>query len=413
VNRNLHTLLNGPLFGLEDYLVACALQALNFNTIDKATEKTQEDLIASVQSNSPINNSSKNVVVLSFNQPVVKYDYNSWLGSKTLIKIIDQIEANPDVIGLVMDIDSGGGQVYGTAELYDRLVSFNKPYVAYTDGYMCSAAYYMAAPADKIVVNKRADHIGSIGAYGTIVDINGILQHFGAKVHSIYADESPEKNKEYREVIKNSNDTPYKENVLSPIVKGFQNDMKAVRPGLDAKVYAGGTWNGLDAVSLGLADANGSLNDAILEVFNLYEFNLNTNNTMSSTKDRPRLQNVLQLESPLASTEAGSYLNDEQLDAIESHIKSSETAFNTSQDELNTANERIETLENSIAALAENAGISTDGADKQVNALTGYLVKVGKEDSGKVTAVKVKPETENQANNTVIGGIDVSEYLNS
>jgi protease-4 len=59
---------------------------------------------------------------------------------------------------------------------------------------MCSGAYYIAAATQKIIANKRADAIGSIGAYATIVDSNGIFEHFGAKVHTIYAKKSTEKN---------------------------------------------------------------------------------------------------------------------------------------------------------------------------------------------------------------------------
>jgi protease-4 len=67
---------------------------------------------------------------------------------------------DPNCIGVVLDIDSGGGQVSGTPEFYDYIASFKKPVVAYTDGLMCSAAYYIGSATSHIIANKRADAIG-------------------------------------------------------------------------------------------------------------------------------------------------------------------------------------------------------------------------------------------------------------
>jgi capsid assembly protease len=75
---------------------------------------------------------------------------------------IGEAEKNPEVKAIVLDIDSPGGQVTGTAELAQMIRATSKPVVAYIDGAAASAAYWIASAADRIVMSKTAE-VGSIG----------------------------------------------------------------------------------------------------------------------------------------------------------------------------------------------------------------------------------------------------------
>ncbi len=350
------------------------------------------------------------VIVLNFNQPVVKYRYYDWLGTQDYMAILNQYANDPDVAGIVLNIDSGGGQVYGTGEFYDYLMNYPKPYVAFTHGYMCSGAYYMAAPAKHIVANKRADAIGSIGVYSTMVDFNGLWEKFGAKVHTMYATKSTSKNADYREVIENGNHEPYIKNQLDPIVEDFVTDMKEARPQLSDVVFEGGTWTGKESVALGLIDETGTLQTAINKVFELSQTN-KSKNSNNMSKQRANVQDVLGLETPLASTENGSYLNDEQLDTLEAHIETQTTANATLQsqldaatantdlnDQLATANANLTNAETEVDAMLTQAGLEATGTfTEKLTALNGKVTEMSKADGAKPTVVKIDGATPKKA----------------
>jgi len=78
---------------------------------------------------------------------------------------------NPDVKAIILNMDSPGGQVTGTAEFSEMVFKARgkKPVVAYVDGMAASAAYWIASAADRVVAGKTSE-VGSIGVIGTVMD---------------------------------------------------------------------------------------------------------------------------------------------------------------------------------------------------------------------------------------------------
>ncbi len=70
---------------------------------------------------------------------------------------------DPAITSIVLNIDSPGGQANGIAEFAALVRAASKPVTAYVDGMAASAAYWIAAAADRIVMGKTA-MAGSIGA---------------------------------------------------------------------------------------------------------------------------------------------------------------------------------------------------------------------------------------------------------
>ena len=429
MKNNLHTLLSGAFYINPMYAASCIPTIYKSMVSESSNEKSIADLIIGVQKvneNTAVQSVAKKVVVLDFNQPVVKYDYYPWLGTQSYMNILKELEQDNSVAGVVLNIDSGGGQVYGTGEIYDFIKNYSKPIVAFTHGYMCSGAYYIAAPTDLIIANKRADAIGSIGAYATIIDMDGVYEHFGAKVHSIYASKSTEKNSDYNEVVANSNYEPYIKNQLDPIVETFIQDMKAVRPQLNEEVFKGGTWTGEQSLEMGLIDAIGTIDDAISAVYDLSIQSVNFKNENMNTKQLPHVQAVLGLNAPLASTEElGSYLNAEQLDTLEARIETLEASNNSLQeaidasvldtsiqDQLVVAESSVTGMEASIDTLLVSAGLPVEGTiEEKTAALNAKVLEMGSKDGASHTAPKLDNEFSGSGN--VIGGIDVTAALNN
>lgn len=71
---------------------------------------------------------------------------------------------NPNIKGILLDIDSPGGEVNGCSELSDMIYQARgtKPIIAYASGACCSGAYWIASACDKILATDTAI-LGSIG----------------------------------------------------------------------------------------------------------------------------------------------------------------------------------------------------------------------------------------------------------
>lgn len=91
--------------------------------------------------------------------------------------------SNDDVKAIVLDIDSPGGSVPGTEELSSemrRLRGGEKPIIAQVNSLAASAAYWIAASTDEIVVTPSG-RAGSIGVYTAHDDISAALEKRGIK----------------------------------------------------------------------------------------------------------------------------------------------------------------------------------------------------------------------------------------
>ncbi len=106
-------------------------------------------------------------------------------------KLGAQIKAaaiDPAVQGIILDVDSGGGEADGMFDLADEIMSIrgSKPMFAVCDGMMCSAAYALGCCADQIYTT-RTGTLGSIGCFMLFVDQSGYDKQKGLKYTFIQA----------------------------------------------------------------------------------------------------------------------------------------------------------------------------------------------------------------------------------
>lgn len=417
--KNLHSILNGKWF-IEESYGRSLLPSLNLmlsGNIPEAKKSNKDNYIFShkqaiaLSSKTAKNNdfNEKYVLVLNIKSPIYKYNQECGpRGTKSKINTLDSYVNDSNCKGVVLDIDSGGGQVSGTAEFYDYLSSYNKPVVTYTDGLLCSAAYHIAAGTNHIIANKRADAIGSIGTMVSFIDFSGMYEKKGAKVITEYATKSTEKNKHFEELLK-GNPEGYIKHELDPINEEFHANIKASRPNIKEVVLSGGTWNAKDALKNGLIDEIGTLQTAIDKVFELSNKNNNNQNSQNMSKQRPQLQAVLSLGEPLAVTDNGSYLNDEQLTALETHLETHatevadlntqlEAAKNNTEvsNKLTAAEQSLTTTEQSVDAMLTQAGLEVKGTlPEKLTALTTKVETYSKKDGEQQTtpATNITPAT--------------------
>lgn len=95
-------------------------------------------------------------------------------------------EADQSVRAIVLDINSPGGTVAGTPELAATIRGLSKPVVAQVSYMAASAAYWLAAQADEIVVTPSGE-VGSIGVVRMHEDVSKAADNEGVKVTFITA----------------------------------------------------------------------------------------------------------------------------------------------------------------------------------------------------------------------------------
>jgi ClpP class serine protease len=90
--------------------------------------------------------------------------------------------SDDDVEGILLNVDSPGGTVDGTKQLADFIYNNRgtKPIVAFTDGMMCSAAYWIASAADCRIAYDTS-LVGSIGVATVHYDRSGADEKDGVK----------------------------------------------------------------------------------------------------------------------------------------------------------------------------------------------------------------------------------------
>jgi protease-4 len=410
--KQIQNFFQGSLYVHEAYLdslIPLYFKSLTTSESDngKTIEQLESSNISFVSfSDSEINTTETalKVVVINFIGPVIKY-YDWWydmLGTQEYMQILNRYKNDPSIAGVVFNTDTGGGQKYGTPEFFDYISEFTKvkPLVIYTNGLLCSGGYYFAAPSSYIIANKRADAIGSIGIYTELFDINGYYESLGLKVHTIYSDLSDEKNKSYRDVM-NGTDKDYKnykKKELDPDGQTFINDMKSARPQIKEEVFNGGTWNGEQAVEMGLVDANGTLEDAINKVLELSQVNKNSNNTNSKnkvmskkTKNFPTIQKIAGIEGegiPTVSTitgKKGVQIEESVLETIEASLSGSDALIKAEKEKATTAEAKVTAFETAITGALTKAGLTAgETPEASIALLSAKIVELGKKPGARI-----------------------------
>jgi signal peptide peptidase SppA len=99
---------------------------------------------------------------------------------------IDDYAMNPQVTRIAFQVSSPGGTVTGVEELANKVRNIAKPTMSYSDTEMASAAYWVAAAADKVVASPSST-IGSVGVYMVVADYSEAAKAEGIKMIVIKA----------------------------------------------------------------------------------------------------------------------------------------------------------------------------------------------------------------------------------
>jgi len=97
--------------------------------------------------------------------------------------------ANPNVRSILLRINSPGGAVDGTSEVAEAVFAARslKPIVAFAEGIIASAAFWIGSAALKVFISEPTTAVGSIGCIATHIDRSGWDAQLGIKVTEVAA----------------------------------------------------------------------------------------------------------------------------------------------------------------------------------------------------------------------------------
>lgn len=169
-----------------------------------------------------------------------------------------------DVDMIALDVDSPGGAVDGTKTLADFIYKARgtKPIVAFSDGTIASAAYWIASACDSIHVSETST-VGSIGVRLSHYDMskrdkeNGVVRTtiFAGKYKAIADDNAP-LSKEGKEYLQGIVDKTYQV-FLTDVARNRGVDVDSALSMAEGRVFIG-----TDAVSIGLVNGIGLMDAA-------------------------------------------------------------------------------------------------------------------------------------------------------
>ena len=176
---------------------------------------------------------------------------------------------DPQIKGIVLNVDSPGGEVGGISEFANMVFDARdkKPIYAYGFNMVCSAAYWIGSAAGKLIISDTA-MVGSIGVATVWRDTRSKDKSQGVVHHEIVSSVSPNKRPDpatdagKAEILKE----------LDALATVFVNTVAKNRNVSTEQVLSdfgkGGVLIGQAAVDAGMADGIGSLESVIAKIAN-------------------------------------------------------------------------------------------------------------------------------------------------
>lgn len=188
------------------------------------------------------------------------------LESEPLARELQEHQENPAVRAVVLRINSPGGVVAPTQEIYaavQRLRKARKPVVASLGSVAASGGYYVATAADRIYANPGT-LTGSIGVVMQMANVEGLLKKVGVDYVVVKSGQykdlgnfartmSPEE----RRILQTLLDDVYNQ-FVDAVANGRSLDRQAVLSFADGRIFSG-----QQAKELGMLDVLGGLEEAI------------------------------------------------------------------------------------------------------------------------------------------------------
>ena len=192
-------------------------------------------------------------------------------GSGTIADEIAEAGNRADVKSLLVLVDSPGGGVVASREIYEALRAVNKSKVAYVNELAASGGYYVAAGTDYIIATPNA-LTGSIGSIITLSDMSGLFEKVGYNLTMVKSGEKKDMGSPARPL--SDSEREVLQSIVNESFDEFRNAILESRgerldPAAFASVTDGRLLSGRQAKQVGLVDELGNRKAAIMKAAKL------------------------------------------------------------------------------------------------------------------------------------------------
>ena len=213
--------------------------------------------LGAISNNSSIDSPGKKVGVIKISGPII--------ASEQINSKLEKFKNRNDISAIVLRIDSPGGLVAPTQEIFEKVKSVRevKPIVSSMGTVAASGGYYIALGSDSLIANPGTI-VGSIGVIMNYPIATELLDKVGIKFETVKSGGLKDVGSYSREV------TEADRRHLNEMVSNMHNQfISAVEENRDIdrseliKLADGRVFTGLQSKNLGLVDMLGTFDDAI------------------------------------------------------------------------------------------------------------------------------------------------------
>ncbi len=200
----------------------------------------------------------KKVGIININGPIVS--------AESTVEQLEKFSTRNDISAVVIRIDSPGGLVAPTQEIYEKIKSLSdlKPVIASMATVAASGGYYIALGVDTIIANPGTI-VGSIGVVINYPVMTELLDKVGVEFETVKSGDLKDVGSYSRKVTEL--DRVHLNEMVNDMYDQFVNAVSDNRPQLNKEnvisLADGRVYTGLQSKELGLIDLIGTYEDAI------------------------------------------------------------------------------------------------------------------------------------------------------
>ena len=195
--------------------------------------------------------------------------YGAGITPALVDSLLAQATADPTIKAVVVRVNSPGGSVVGSDQIYHMLMDFDKPVVFWMDEMAASGGYYIACGADYIIAHPDS-LVGSIGVISQFINAEELLDEIGVGVVVITSGPRKDTGSLFRDMTEE--EEAYWQALIDEVYDGFVGivaDGRDLPEGTVRELADGRVYTGRQALELGLVDETGLLADAIAKAAEL------------------------------------------------------------------------------------------------------------------------------------------------
>lgn len=257
-------------------IICIALLTRGCNRVIDDVVSDFSDSLISTADNSVVTDFGYDYIGVVHVEGTIDEDGTGTYNHEYILNSIDAMIDDPDNKGMILYLDTPGGSVFASDELYLKIKEYQekteRPVYSSMQSMAASGGYYISAPCDKIIANRNC-WTGSIGVtLGTMYDVSELLDNLGIETKTITSGANKAMGssvepmtQEQQAIYQSLVDEAY-EQFVGIVAEGRNMKLSEVKRLADGRIYTA-----KQAVENGLADEIGTFEEAVADMKETYK----------------------------------------------------------------------------------------------------------------------------------------------